>query len=475
MALRNRVFEPSRTERFDKYLFVFVFLAGLTWILVGKSTGLSWFSGVVDEKSTPFIVAGGTLALMAVYTLLCTFLRLFQVREDVLGDNVYYLGFLFTLVSLAYALWEIDLEKQDDLIEDLVSSFGVALSSTIAGIFIRVLVLQFRKDPAEFERQMRLELIEATDLLKTNMLGAIERFDSAIVQMAQLLTESTEIAVNEQRKAIATSSSAFTEELQSLCATIENGIKTPIIATATDMSKAAARLKKQSDSLETQIGVSVAKLNDGCQNVAQALADAATEVRNASEAFSGDIKHSTIEILKMTDDVKRHAAESSNRLNEIGGGVTAAIESIGSATTKLMSRLEETLVQGGTPGNSIERQDIDRIVDKLSEISREIRSAGTSSPIQTDPYRFGRAAGQPGGGNDVLYGHSGDSGGAPAGATDLGRGSPAEGDYGRGNDTSVREDAQPLPGNGSFEPVEEEREGGSFLNRIGGAIGIRRR
>ena len=41
---------------------------------------------------------------MASYALLALVTKRYRLREDKVGDNIYYLGFLFTLVSLAYAL-----------------------------------------------------------------------------------------------------------------------------------------------------------------------------------------------------------------------------------------------------------------------------------------------------------------------------------------------------------------------------------
>ena len=50
-------------------------------------------------------------------------------QEDRLGDDLYYLGLTYTLVSVAHALWAftgvLDVDK-------LVSDFGVALLTTLA-------------------------------------------------------------------------------------------------------------------------------------------------------------------------------------------------------------------------------------------------------------------------------------------------------------------------------------------------------
>ena len=61
------------------------------------------------------------------------------------GDDLYYLGLLFTLVSLIYALVVLFLidEADADLADrtyELIGSFGIALLSTVAGILGRIIL-----------------------------------------------------------------------------------------------------------------------------------------------------------------------------------------------------------------------------------------------------------------------------------------------------------------------------------------------
>lgn len=76
------------------------------------------------------------------------------------GDNLYYLGFLFTLISLMYALVELFLvQGQDASLAErtyiLIGNFGIALLSTIAGILGRLILhdgSEDRRDPKETPR-----------------------------------------------------------------------------------------------------------------------------------------------------------------------------------------------------------------------------------------------------------------------------------------------------------------------------------
>src|SRR5690606_10820208 len=51
----------------------------------------------------------------------------------------------------------------------IIRNFGIALATTIAGIFLRVLLNQMRVDPADVERTTRMELADAATKLKAHL------------------------------------------------------------------------------------------------------------------------------------------------------------------------------------------------------------------------------------------------------------------------------------------------------------------
>ena len=107
------------------------------------------------------------------------------------GDNLYYLGLLFTLVSLMYALIALFLvyNIDDDLTErtyELLGNFGIALSSTVAGIIARIFVQNYQigdrhLDPAEINGEKSAEGIgtgigAAARTLRRQLMTATQTF-----------------------------------------------------------------------------------------------------------------------------------------------------------------------------------------------------------------------------------------------------------------------------------------------------------
>ena len=87
------------------------------------------------------LVAGSAVALMVAYGLIAYRIPDVQIRLDRLGDNFYYLGFIFTLASMSAALIQLRAEPN---IEAILGSFGIALITTIVGVAGRVLFTQMR-------------------------------------------------------------------------------------------------------------------------------------------------------------------------------------------------------------------------------------------------------------------------------------------------------------------------------------------
>ena len=106
-----------------------------------------------------YVVAAIAVLIMFVYAVLGSRHRV-KLRLDVLGDNLYYLGFLFTLVSLSYSLHQLGSKSQN--IDQLLENFGLAISTTLTGLALRVFFNQPQANIDEYENAVRLSLTEAT-------------------------------------------------------------------------------------------------------------------------------------------------------------------------------------------------------------------------------------------------------------------------------------------------------------------------
>jgi hypothetical protein len=273
--------EALRETRADLIAFVGAFGLGLLLYVVLHV----W----LDVPQTWVTLA--ILAVMAGYAYLAAKSSRFRVRLDQAGDNAYYLGLLFTLTSMAFALYEFGLAT--DLgqtgvgvgapgagqpaggqtgVDQIISNFGIALASTVAGIFLRVFLHQMRVDPADVENMTRIELSDASKRVRASLDTVYLDFGRFHAEVRQR----TEDIVSRLLTDTATAMGAVTAE-------VAGATKTLLDATAANQQEILRRTAELTTVLEsgaTAAAGAIGKLKD----VAEPPPALAKQLRELSDA-----------------------------------------------------------------------------------------------------------------------------------------------------------------------------------------------
>jgi hypothetical protein len=176
-------------------LFFGVVVVGVGYIVISKLNDFSAFA----VTAVPVLVMIGYAVLLAA--------RPFRLRDDQSGDNLYYMGFLFTLTSLAVSLYQFSAAGSA---EQIVQNFGIAIASTIAGITMRIFFNQMRRDPIEVEASARLELAEASRRVKRELESTILEFG----YFRRMTQQSVSDAVDEARESIGSAREKLAAEIE---------------------------------------------------------------------------------------------------------------------------------------------------------------------------------------------------------------------------------------------------------------------
>jgi hypothetical protein len=168
ISLRLQTFLP-------KSLFFALTLIGIGFIWTAKNQG--W--------SAPFTIAV-PVVLMFSYFFMSAFLAGLRLHDEQAGDNLYYMGFLFTLTSLGIALYRFNV---DESIDAIVRNFGIAVTTTICGIGLRIFYNQVRRDPVDIERVARYELAEMTRRVRLELEMTVREFANFRRVSNQMLEE----------------------------------------------------------------------------------------------------------------------------------------------------------------------------------------------------------------------------------------------------------------------------------------------
>jgi hypothetical protein len=181
-------------------LFFGVVIAGSSYIIISKLNDFGAFA----VTSVPVLIMIGYALLLGA--------RLFRLRDDQSGDNLYYMGFLFTLTSLAVSLYQF---SSAGSAEQIVQNFGIAIASTIAGITLRIIFNQMRRDPVEVESTARLELAEASRRVKRELESAILEFG----YFRRMTQQSIGDALDEVKEGIGRAREQFSGEIEKFALT----------------------------------------------------------------------------------------------------------------------------------------------------------------------------------------------------------------------------------------------------------------
>ncbi len=187
----------------DRGLFLVVSMGGFAAIIAAKL-----------YHYNPQHVSIAAVVLMCVYAAVAYRMPKVSLRPDRLGDNFYYLGFIFTLASLSAALIEL---KQKFDVQSILGSFGIALATTIVGIAGRVIFVQMRTEIDEIEAETRRNLLDSSDSLRDVINRSISEFQILRTSMLQAAQEIEEKTIN--------TSTAQIEQLTNLAQTAASSIQ----------------------------------------------------------------------------------------------------------------------------------------------------------------------------------------------------------------------------------------------------------
>ncbi|MDE2924222.1 MAG: hypothetical protein OYL92_02790 [Acidobacteriota bacterium] len=224
-------------------------------------------------------------------------------RFEHAGDNLYYVGFLYTLVSLAVSLYRF---TSDGYTEDIVQGFGVALSSTVFGLIGRVYVNQASTDePARVEAAARQSLLVAHRELRAEMDYAIEDYKRFREDLGELreAVERAKGVTGEETKALA-NEAARLEDVRGLASRLDKAAEGAIGRMAERQDEMTVHMKDEAMATLRNIATQQEALSDGMlkaqsdalDRVAARLDDASSSLDGSAASMARTIRNSEQEI-----------------------------------------------------------------------------------------------------------------------------------------------------------------------------------
>ncbi|WFU62683.1 hypothetical protein [Bradyrhizobium brasilense] len=320
-----------------------VVLLGCGYIVGAKIAGLS-----------AALVTSVPVLIMLLYAAVLGAARLLKLRDDQSGDNLYYMGFLFTLTSLAVSLYQF---TTNGSAEQIVQNFGIAIASTIAGIALRIFFNQMRRDPVEVEATARMELADASRRVKRELDSTVLEFgyfrrmtqqslSDALDEMKGLLGEARQNVAGELKQFADDASKPIEEASKKSGASIESlnsritqsldaasqrltGNADQLAASTHSVIRAIEALAAKLDSMQTPEQVIEVKLSPAIQGLSRVVNTFTKGAEDHAKAVEVNLKRTQeisaataklIEEIRASENERRQSATPTTGPWSVPGG-----------------------------------------------------------------------------------------------------------------------------------------------------------
>lgn len=283
-----------------------------------------------------------------------------HLRLDQAGDNAYYLGLIFTLLSMIYALFEIgqrlafDTEEAFSEAEAIIGDFGLALATTLAGIVCRLLLHQMRRDPADIEHEARVALATASLNMQQQIKDLSIQLGGFFDELSQRNSDFLDKVTETQSESLARITEANEKSADAIGSRVES--------IAGDMGEFHAQLR-------TDTGKLTATLRSSSGKIEEAASAAATSLNSMTE-IDGPTREATESITKLAVAI----AETAPRLKQMAANISdlsGSVSETQAQSDRNLSRMEESLQR---IESAVEErvQGLTTRIDKLSDSTHRL-------------------------------------------------------------------------------------------------------
>lgn len=277
------------------------------------------------------------LAFMAVYIVLGFRRQVGNVSDEKFGDSCYFLGFIFTITSIAFSLFDIPHLDQAGRLTEVAVRFGAAMISTVAGFIVRVYLVGFQYESTEALQSLENQIIESANRLKTRLDLSQEAFESFEAKVRQAASDSearVRIAVENVGRHLsqemAQALKALAVGVQQVHATAAGEMRVVALALAGDLAKcsqalvanidqAQAHFVGVADRLEARLGAVTfpddyftKELAPSVRNLVASMAAVGNDLKSLKESVNKSITSLSAALAKV--DVAMDAPQSVREL-----------------------------------------------------------------------------------------------------------------------------------------------------------------
>lgn len=279
----------------------------VTLVLKVSSSFLGW--RLQDPWIFGFTVP---LIIMVVYIVLGTFRNDRDVSDEKFADSCYYLGFIFTITSIIFSLF--DLPNIGTRIQEIAVRFGAAMVSTVLGLGVRVYMVSFRKEMADAIQDAEDAVIDSSRRFTEQLVTVLERlrdFESQVDMASRTSVERVNLQIEKLSKDHSEKLSSFFTDLtarnQEAFTLALDDVKSATKRLADSVDGYSQGMRTNLTSIDLKIGAFTTSVTDRLKSTtfpddyfAQHLHAPLTQLKESSAALAKGIHSSAQEVTEST-------------------------------------------------------------------------------------------------------------------------------------------------------------------------------
>ena len=307
---------------------VFVLAIGLKVL----SSFLRWYFG--DPWILGFTVP---LLVMAAYIAIGLVRRKGDVSDEKFADSCYYMGFIFTITSLVFSLF--DLPQIGDRITLIAVRFGAAMISTVAGLAVRVYLVSFKQDAADALHMAEDSIVDAYAQFRERLMITVEKMHEFQCEV-ELATRGTIARVNLQLEAVGqTCGEKLREHFKEVA--VEN--RTLSQQMFEEMQAANARATSVVGQYAEALEKHLARIDAASSAFTVAMNQRVQETTFPDDYFSRALEEPLGRLTKNMQAVASEVGVVSDDVHDAADGLFSALQAIRAKTTVIDGALDKVL------------------------------------------------------------------------------------------------------------------------------------
>ncbi len=335
-----------------------------------------------------------------------------DVTDEKFADTCYYLGFIFTITSIIFSLF--DLPNIGTRIQDIAVRFGAAMVSTVFGLGVRVYLVSFKKDVADAIARSEEAVLDANRRFTERLSMAVDKlhgFEMQVEDATKASVESVNLQIENLSKNHADKLTAFFEDLtkrnQEAFTEALDAVKTATERLATAVNGYSSGMRTNLMSIEAKVGVFteavtkrlkettfpddyfVSQLEGPLVQIRRSVGELAdevklvsAEVKTSTKSLSGALKKLNEQSTKATDSLdivqqltaqQQAVLDSANGQVESLGQMTSTLATFQASLASTTTELRQSSIVSASLSNRV-GEAVSQIVSDRQSIDESLRT-----------------------------------------------------------------------------------------------------